>query len=415
MKINAEIDPRTARYIDLALAEAEMKNADYLILELNTFGGRVDNADHIVSKLLEIKKPILAFINKNAASAGAWISLACDSIYMAKGASVGAATVVVQDGKEAPDKYQSYMRGKMRSAAEANKRNPKIAEAMVDPSVEVEGINKKGQVITFSTSEAIKNGYCEAEVNTVEDILKRNRIDDYQLIAFELSNLEKFISIFLNPFISGILLLIMIGGIYFEMKTPGIGFPLFAAILAGIFYFVPYYLNGLAENWEAAVLVLGVVLLMIEIFAIPGFGLVGISGLVLIFGSLLLMMLNNQGFDFSYVSWVEFNQSFFSLALAIVASVLLVLYALPKVLSNRRFKDIALQTAQSSEDGFISASLNQKMTGKFGIAYTVLRPSGKVKVENVLYNASTLGDFIEKDSEIEVIGQEGASLRVKKK
>jgi membrane-bound serine protease (ClpP class) len=140
LKLHAEIDKGAARLVKNAVDEAEKQKADYFLLDLNTFGGLLDAADEIRSKLLNTKIPTIVWINNNAASAGALISIACDSIYMIEGASIGAATVVNQDGERAPDKYQSYMRSLMRSTAETNGRNPKIAEAMVDEDVIVSGI-----------------------------------------------------------------------------------------------------------------------------------------------------------------------------------------------------------------------------------------------------------------------------------
>ncbi|MEP2024640.1 MAG: nodulation protein NfeD, partial [Reichenbachiella sp.] len=250
LKLDADIDPRTNRYTELALEEAREQNADYAIIEMDTYGGALNDADDIRTRVLEFEKPIYVYINKDAASAGALISIACDSIYMAKGASIGAATVVTQDGAAAPDKYQSYMRSIMRSTAEANGRDPKIAEAMVDQDVEVDSISTEGKVITFSTSEAIKHGFCEAQVSGIEDIMSRSGVEDYDTFEYELTTSDKIIDIFINPFVSGILILIILGGIYFELQTPGVGFPILAALIAIILYFTPYYLNGLAENWE---------------------------------------------------------------------------------------------------------------------------------------------------------------------
>ena len=177
LKIRQEINPQVSRYVDVALAQAVSINADYVIVDMNTYGGRVNDADYIRTKLLDFKKPVWVFINKNAASAGALISIACDKIYMQPGATIGAATVVVGNGgAAAPDKYQSYMRGMMRSTAKTNKRDPRIAEAMVDQNIAIDSISKKGEVITFSTEEAIKHGYCEGKVNTITDILKKNKI-----------------------------------------------------------------------------------------------------------------------------------------------------------------------------------------------------------------------------------------------
>ncbi|MCZ6694616.1 MAG: nodulation protein NfeD, partial [Bacteroidetes bacterium] len=115
MHIDAPIDPRMNRYVELALSEADNVNPDLVIIEMDTYGGAVTDADDIRTRIMEFDRPIYVFINKDAASAGALISIACDSIYMAPGASIGAATVVTPDGQEAPDKYQSYMRSIMRS------------------------------------------------------------------------------------------------------------------------------------------------------------------------------------------------------------------------------------------------------------------------------------------------------------
>ena len=278
LEIREEIDPRMSRYVTLALEEATLKKADYIIVDMNTFGGAVDDADKIRTAFLEYNKPVYVFINKNAASAGALISIACDSIFMQPGSSIGAATVVSgSDGSVAPDKYQSYMRSIMRATAETNKRNPKIAEAMVDPDVELDSsIKKTGKVLTFTPSEAIKNGFCEGLVNTIPDLLKKCKINSYKIIRYDLSVSEKIIAFFLNPAISGILILVIIGGIYFEFQSPGLGLPLLAAVIAAILYFTPYYLNGLAENWEILMFIAGLILLGVEIFVIPGFGFIGI-------------------------------------------------------------------------------------------------------------------------------------------
>ena len=268
---------------------------------MDTYGGAVNDADDIRTRILDYKKPIYVWINKDAASAGALISIACDSIYMSSGASIGAATVVTGDGEQAPDKYQSYMRSIMRSTAEAKGRDPKIAEGMVDEDLQVDSVSQEGKVITFSTSEAIKYGFCDAELNSVEEILKRQNINEYEISNFQLSSSENIISLFLNPFVSGILLLLIFGGLYFELQTPGVGFPIIASITALLLYLIPYYLNGVAENWEIVLLFLGIILIAVEVFVIPGFGVFGILGLFTSIGSLILIMLNNDLFDFTFV------------------------------------------------------------------------------------------------------------------
>ena len=244
LEIREEIAPPINRYTALALEHAIEMDADYVIVDMDTYGGAVNDADDIRTRFLEFEKPIWVFINKNAASAGALISISCDKIYMERGSNIGAATVVNgTDGTKAPDKYQSYMRSMMRSTAESSGRDPKIAEAMVDENLIVEGVSAAGQVITFTTSEAITHGFCEGEVSSIADILAQNDIEDYIIEKYESSLVESIISLFLNPAVSGILMLVILGGIYFELQTPGIGFPLFAAILAAVLYFTPYYLK----------------------------------------------------------------------------------------------------------------------------------------------------------------------------
>src|SRR5690606_19572973 len=237
-----------------------------------------------------------------------------------------------------PDKYQSYMRSIMRSTAEENGRDPRIAEGMVDEDLVIEGVKQAGQVITFSTSEALQHGYCEARVESIDDILRRTGIAQYTLSRFELGWTEKVISLALNPFISSILILIIIAGIYFEMQTPGLGFAGLAALVALIFYLVPYYLNGLAENWEVVALFLGIGLIAVEIFVLPGFGVAGISGIVLTVGSLFLIMLNNDAFDFEFV---PANDILYALAAALggtLGGVVLLLFGGTKLPETRFFK-----------------------------------------------------------------------------
>ena len=366
MKIDSEIDPRTNRYSELALDYAKEIEADLVILELDTYGGAVNDADDIRTRMLEFDKPIWVFINRDAASAGALISIACDSIYMASGASIGAATVVVATGEAAPDKYQSYMRSIMRSTAEANGRNPKIAEAMVDQEIEIDSITEAGNVLTFSTSEAIKHNYCEAEVKSVEEILERNGIEKYEIVEFELNLSERIIRIFLNPFVSGILILVIIGGIYFELQTPGVGFPILASIIAAVFYFVPYYMNGLAANWEIIVFFVGVTLLLIEVFVIPGFGIAGIGGILLIVGSLILVMLNNDFFDFSFVNAGEITKAAAATLSGLLASILLMFFGGVRLTQTNVFKRISLVDTQKRSEGYTSNFDRRSYMGQRG-------------------------------------------------
>lgn len=413
MKLDADIDARTNRYTELALEAAIEQEADYVIIEMDTYGGALNDADDIRTRILEFERPIYVFINKDAASAGALISIACDSIYMAKGASIGAATVVTQDGSAAPDKYQSYMRSIMRSTAEANGRDPQIAEAMVDQDVEVDSISTEGKVITFSTSEAIKYGFCEAQVKSIDEIMDRSGVDDYEIFEYELTAADKIIDIFINPFVSGILILIVLGGIYFELQTPGVGFPILAAAIALVLYFTPYYLNGLAENWEIVLFFIGVVLLALEILVIPGFGVAGISGITLMIGSLILVMLNNDWFDFTLVPSENITTAVLVTFLGLIGSFIVMFIGGVRLADSKMFSKIALETTLDKSSGYTSNFKKESFIGKTGVAYTVLRPSGKVEIDDEIYDAYTRGGYIEKGEKIEVIAEEGTSLKVK--
>ena len=412
-KIENEIAEPTGILVDSALAAATRLKADYVIAEINTFGGRVDIADAINQKFLDYPKPIWAFINNNAYSAGALIAIACDSIYMAEGSNMGAVTPVNgATGQYAPEKVRASIRAKMRASAEANGRNPKIAEAMVDETLDYDSLVTPGKLIVFTTSEAIKNGYCEGKANSVEDILAKYDMRKAEIIRYVPSTLEKIISFFLNPAVSSFLVLLIIGGIYFELQTPGVGFPIIAAIIGLVLYFVPYYVRGLAENWELLLFLGGVALIAIELFLLPGSKIFAIAGLLVMFGALGLMMLGNDGLSFEGVPQKALINALIVTSVGLFGSATLIALVAPKIATSKKFSHIALQTTQDSKDGYVAAQTTT-MIGKEGSTYTVLRPSGKVIIDGQLYDAFTQGDFIEKDKKILVIGQEGAELIVR--
>ncbi|MCK9617053.1 MAG: ATP-dependent Clp protease proteolytic subunit [Lentimicrobiaceae bacterium] len=414
--IKKEIAPPVVRSTQKAFRDAVQLNADIILIYLNTYGGLLDAADSIRTMILRSKKPVYVFINHNAASAGALISLACDSIYMSPGANIGAATVVDQEGRPLPDKYQSYMRSLMRSTAEVNGRNPQIAQAMVDPRIKIPGVTDSGQVVTFTTSEAIKNNFCEGEASSVDEVLKLAGISNYKIIKQHLSLIDRLIGFLINPFVSGILIMLIIGGIYFELQIPGIGFALLVAIVGALLYFAPLYLEGLATHWEILIFIGGLILLCLEIFVIPGFGVAGISGIALIIAGLTLSMVGNRGFDFTQFSILTLIKPVFIVVIALFLSILGSILLSKKIFTNNtRLKSLALNTIQKKEMGF-SVSDPQKINliGKTGTAKTILRPSGKIEVEGDVYDASAEISYIESGEKIIVIKYESAQLFVRK-
>jgi membrane-bound serine protease (ClpP class) len=416
MEIRDEINAPMKRYVKVALEAAEKSQADIVIIDMDTFGGVLTDAKEIAEMILAFKKPVWVYINSDAASAGALISIACDRIYMAPSATIGAATVVNgSDGTAAPDKYQSYMRSIMRSTAEENHRDPQIAEGMVDENIEIPGIKEAGKIITFTTSEALKYGFCDARVNSIEEILELNKITGYTTERFQLSTTEKIIAFFMNPVISGLLILLIIGGIYFEFQAPGIGLPLFVAITALVLYLVPYYLNGLAENWEILILITGILLIIAEVFIIPGFGVAGISGISLTLMALILIMLNNDYFNFDLVGTGDVLAASLAALGGILGAVLLLMFAGRKITHTNAFRRMALLDTQSKEHGFTANFVPEIEIGTIALTQTVLRPGGKVIIEGKVYDAFSRGEYIEPNESVEVIGVEASTLKVRRR
>ncbi|KAF0203625.1 MAG: membrane-bound serine protease [Bacteroidetes bacterium] len=414
--IKDEIAPPVWHNTKKALREAREMNADIILIHMNTYGGMVETADSIRTAILQSKIPVWVFIDNNAASAGALISIACDSIYMRSGANIGAATVVDQTGKPLPDKYQSYMRSTMRSTAEATGRDPDIAQGMVDPRVYIPGVTDTGQVITFTTSEAIKYKFCNAEADNIEEILKITGKEGFKVVEQKLTATDKIIGFLTKPMISGLLIMIIIGGIYFELQTPGVGFPLAAATLAAIVYFAPLYIEGLAANWEILIFIIGVILLLVELFAIPGFGVAGISGIILIVTGLTLSMIDNIGFNFTGVPFQGVVVAFFIVIIASFFSLISSFFLTRKLFGGHTmFGDLALLTTQQSNEGYVSSDAHYtEMKGTEGIAFTMLRPAGKVEIEDQIFDAVAESGFIDRGEKIKVVKYENAQLIVRK-
>lgn len=413
--IKEEIAPPVWHKTKKAFSEARELKVDLILIHMNTYGGMLDAADSIRTAILNSAIPVWVFIDNNAASAGALISIACDSIYMRSGGSIGAATVVDQTGKPLPDKYQSYMRSMMRSTAEATGRNPDIAQAMVDPRIYIEGINDTGKVLTFTASEALKYDFCEGIAESVSEVFEIAKIEDYKIIEQHLTVADRIIRFLINPFVSGILIMIIIGGIYFELQTPGIGFPLAASVTAALLYFAPLYIEGLAEHWEIVLFIVGLILLGIEIFVTPGFGVPGIAGIILIVSGLTLSMTGNRGFDFGTVEITGLVRSFFIVIIAAFAALVFSFWFGRKLLTTTTFGHLALDSVQKPEEGFTSSSTSYRnMVGQTGTAYTILRPAGKVKIGEDIYDATAETGYIEKDSPVKVSGYQSSQLIVRK-
>lgn len=414
--IDEDIAKPALRKTEIAIDYVKSHQVDGILLEINTFGGELASAEKIRTLLLEAPVPVYAFINKNAASAGALISIACDSIYMSSGASIGAASVVNQEGEIMPDKYQSYMRSLMRATAEKNGRNPLIAEAMVDPDTAIDSISAKGKVLTFTTKEAIKNHYCNGEANSKEEVLQLLNFQNYTLEEQEMGWLDSVIYFLINPVVSSILIILIVGGIYFELQAPGLGLPIIIAISAALLYFAPHYLQGLAAHWEILLFIVGLILLIIELFAIPGFGFLGISGVILMVSALILSMIFNIGFDFSYAPRGALLNKFFNVLSSLIIGFFLSLWLGKKLFTTRtRFGALALNTELEGSKGFVAQDMQYfEKVGKQGVALTFMRPVGKVEIDGEIFDATSETGVIEKGETIVVTRFENSQLFITK-
>ena len=417
-------------YIQKGFEEARKANANIIIIEMNTYGGEVSFADSIRTKILNSDIPVIVFIDNNAASAGALISIACDKIYMSQAATIGAASVVDQTGQKLPDKYQSYMRATMRATAEAHgkdtvvtgndtvvkwKRDPLIAEAMVDERTVVPNVADSGKILTLTTQEALKYGYCDGTAENIREIIKKESGNQpYELVKFKPTTWDNIKGFLMSPILQGILIMLIIGGIYFELQSPGIGFALGVAITAAVLYFAPLYIDGLAANWEIILFIIGLILIAFEIFVIPGFGISGISGIALVVTGLILSLLNNVNFDFEPVHPGDTGKAILTVIGGLTLGFGLILYLSSKIGSKGLFRKLALETTLENKEGYVGVSLEaDNLVGKTGVASTVLRPSGKVKVDGKVYDAvSVNGEFIEKGIQVIIVRYETGQVYV---
>lgn len=412
IRLDQDIDQSSQRLVTLGLEKALEAEADYVLLDLNTYGGAVNAADSIRSAILRYEKPVIAYVNMQAASAGALISIACDSIYMKTGSSIGAATVVSQTGEVMPDKYQSFMRGMMRSTAQATGRDPSIAESMTDTA----------NVLSMTPTEAIAVGYCEgiceSEYEVAEKVTDGNafiikNMDD------DMTWLDKLIQLLLNPLLQSIFMMMIIGGIFVEIRTPGIGLPLLTAIIGALLYFAPGYIGHLVESWEILLFIVGLVLIGIEIFVLPGFGVCGISGIIAVVISLTFAMVDNVEL-FHWDGTLNLQPIIQPLGIVIISSAAAIfgsVWLVKKLYSTRSFDHIALRQEMKAEDGFTGVvSGLEYLKGETVTVLTDMRPGGKVQTSDGRIVEATLkyGGFASKGETLKVIDAEQGRLYCEK-
>ncbi|MCH8326479.1 MAG: nodulation protein NfeD [Bacteroidetes bacterium] len=409
--IETGIDLGLSPYIKRIINEAEKADAKAIIFKINTLGGRVDAAIQIKDAILSTNILTIAYINYRAISAGALIALSCDKIVMSPGASIGAATVVDQAGKKVGEKYQSFMRSEMRAIAEKNGRRKDIAQGMVDEKVVIEGLVDSTQLITLTTVEALKYGIADTTVADFNSILKVFNLQNASIIDRKPNWAEDVVKFLNNPIITSILIMIGFFGLFAEVKTPGWGVPGTAGIIALVLFFGSSYILALASIIDIVLFIVGLVLIALEIFVIPGFGVAGISGILMVIISLFLAL---TGTSLPYIDSSIISIALIQLSVSLVGALLLIFILakfLPKTII---FNRLVLSEAEKTNKGFVSADKISKIMGKEGVALTILRPAGIAEIDGKRIDVVTEGSFIEKGKKIIVISSEGIKVVVAK-
>ena len=401
IRLDSDIDKAAERLVSKGLGKAVGAEADYVILDLDTYGGAVDAADSIRSAILQCPIPVVAYVNLQAASAGALISIACDSIYMKPGSSIGAATVVNQSGKVMPDKYQSFMRGMMRSTAEVNGRDPKIAESMVDTA----------NVLSLTPDEAVAAGFCEGICSSLDEVANAvlgagtgKEEPLYRIENMSMTWIEKLVQLLLNPFLQSIFLMMIIGGIYVE-------------ILGALLYFAPLYVENFAQNWEILLFVIGLLLVGLEIFVFPGFGVSGIAGIISIVVALAFAMVDNASL-FDFEGKLDLTPVLLPVGIVIISSfvgltggILLV----RRLYSTRSFDYIALRKSLTDKEGYVGVPVvDEELEGKEARVFSDMMPSGRIICDGRIYEATMTYGYALKGESVRIVRAEQGRLYCEK-
>ena len=407
------IDLGLAPFIQRVLNEATAAGASAVVLDINTFGGRVDAAVQIRDALLNSRVRTIAFVNKRAISAGALISLAAENIVMGVGGTIGAATPVQvgePGGAAQPvsEKTVSYVRKEFRATAEARKRPPLIAEAMVDPDVEIRGVIEKGKLLTLTTEEALKHKVADFRADTLESVLEKFGLGGAELRHATPNWAENVVRFLTHPIVSSLLITIAMLGIIIEIRTPGFGFPGALGITSLSLFFWGHWLVQLA-GWEELLLAAaGVLLLILEVFVFPGFGIAGVLGILALLAALVLSLVGAG--DTSEVLLMAAGRVVFSLLVALVAS-LLILRFLPRVPFGRQ---LILERGLSADEGYASAPQSDvQWLGKKGRASSPLRPAGIAEIDGQRVDVVSEGELIDAGQSIEVTRVDGNRIVVR--
>jgi membrane-bound serine protease (ClpP class) len=424
--IEDQIEPALLYVIRRGVAEAAKADADAIIFTMNTPGGRVDVTRDILEIIREIDVPVYTFVERDAYSAGAIIALATPKIYMAPGSVIGAATPIlmgptggVQDlNDDVGEKMKSGVAAMVRAAAEQGGHSPELAEAMVRREAEYKigtnVISKAGELLTLTASEA-EGILSEGTVENLDAMLEAIGLPGAEIKKLDVTPAEKLARIIAA--LAPILLMIGLGGIYLEIKTPGFGLPGITGAAALVLFFFGHHIAGLAGMEDVVIFIIGFALLFTEVFITPGFGVLGISGVLLILVSLInAMSWQVPGEILPSVSGggATIQRAVINLALGMTGTVILAAAAgrfLPK---SRAMRPLVLSQSTDKESGFTAAHDHSELLGKTGTAEMNLHPAGRALIDGERINVITRGEFIEKGSAVKVTEAHGSRIVVEK-
>ena len=400
--VTGEIELGLAPYIQRAVKEAAEVGAAALILDIDTPGGRVDAAEIISDALTDSEVPVYSLVNRRAYSAGALIALSTSRIYMRPASVIGAATPVDGTGTKAPEKIVSAMRSQMRALAESNGLEPEVAAAMVDEDIEIDGVVESGKLLTLTTEEAVEIGYAEA-IEDLDALLVELGHEGATVVTLELNWAERLVRFFSSSLVSPFLLSLGFLGLLIEIRTPTFGLAGTMGLISLGLFFGSNMIVGLAGLEDVLIVGAGLVLLGIEAFVVPGFGIFGVAGVVAILTGLYMSLLGNIPTmpDFTRAAWVLTSST-----LLLIGSAWALIRTLP---SSSRLAEsgIFLLAKTTSAIGYESAEVRSDLVGKHGTAITDLRPAGTALVGDERIDVVSESEWISAGTPVKILSAEG--------
>ena len=410
--IEGVIDLGLAPFLARTLREAEEAGAAAVVLDINTFGGRVDAAVAMRDALLNSPVKTIAFVNQRAISAGALIALACNTLIMTTGGTIGAAAPVVGGGsgetQPADEKSVSYVRSEFRATAETRNRPAAIAEAMVDADVEIAGVIAKGKLLTLTTSQALEHKVADLSADTLAAALAASGIPNADVRMARQTWAETLVRFLTHPVVSSLLMTVGLLGLIVEIRTPGFAVPGTVGLLSLGLFFWGHWIVQLA-GWEELLLVsLGVLLAAIEVFVLPGFTVAGLAGIIALVAGLGMTLVGAGATSNAII--VALGRVALSILVAMAAAFAL-LRLLPRLPFGRR---LVLETGMQTDLGYVSPpESDRQWLCRTGTALSPLRPAGIATIDGARVDVVSDGGFIEAGTPILVTRVDGNRIVVR--